>query len=130
MKITYRELKNAGACADQLAEFKRRYGKSIEVTEEACAEVAQVFDWDWAAYHLLTEPARKAYRDAIAPARKAYDDAIAPARKAYDDAIAPAQKAYNDAIAPAQKAYNDAIAPARKAYDDAIARAFARAYIG
>ncbi len=128
MQITYKELQAKGACADQLALFKKHFGPSVVVTLEAVLAVADVFNWDWAARNLMSPKACKVYQDAIAPACKVYDDAIAPAQKAYRDAKMPIWKAYEDAIAPAQKAYEDAIASAGKAYDDAIVSAWFTAW--
>ena len=140
-----------GACSDQVKLFRERFGKSVRVTEALCVRAAPDFDWNWAAQHLLSAPAHKAYNDACAPAQKAYNEARAPAQvynearataqKAYDEATAPARKVYNEAratawkafdedCAPAQKVYDEARATAWKAFDEAIATAFARAYLG
>ncbi len=99
MQITYQELQAKGACANQLALFKKHFGPSVVVTLEAVLAVADVFNWDWAARNLMSPKACKVYQDAIAPACKVYDDAIAPAQKAYRDAKMPIWKAYEDAIA-------------------------------
>ena len=40
----------------------------------------------------MSDPARKAYDEAMAAARKAYDEAMAAAHKAYDEAMAPAPR--------------------------------------
>ena len=128
--ITLKQLELAGACNTQVILFRQTFGIEAEVTPEAVASVAHLFDWTWASQNLLSTPARRAYDEAIAPARKAYDEAIAPAEKAYDEARAPAEKAYDEAIALAEKAYNEALAPARKAYDEARALAFCEAYNG
>ena len=79
MKITLAMLKKNGACADQAAEFARRFGDGVEVTEQVCVSVASVFDWDWAARHFLTAAAEAAYSEATAPARAAYREATARA---------------------------------------------------
>ena len=88
MKITLAMLKKNGACADQAAEFARRFGDGVEVTESDCVSVASVFDWDWAAQHFLTAPARAAYDEATAAAGAAYDEATAAAWAAYSEARA------------------------------------------
>ena len=105
MKITLAMLKKNGACADQAAEFARRFGDGVEVTEQVCVSFASVFDWDWAARHFLT----------------------AAAWAAYNEAKAAAGAAYREATAAAEAAYSKVRAPARAAYDKATARAFARA---
>ena len=79
MKITLAMLKKNGACADQAAEFARRFGDEVEVTEQVCVSVASVFDWEWAAQHFLTAAAWTAYSEARAPAEAAYSEARAAA---------------------------------------------------
>lgn len=115
--LTYERLKDADACRDQLALFKRKYGASVAVTIEVAQEVAEDFDWDWA--RRLLDP----------PALAAYTAARASARAAFNAAIAPALAAYNAATASAWAAYNAAKAPARTAFDAAIASAWANAFI-
>ena len=88
MKITSAMLRKHRACADQVTEFQRRFGKSVEVTEEICLSVAKVFNWNWAALYFLPAPARKAYDEATV--RKAYDEEVAPAWKSYQEARAQA----------------------------------------
>lgn len=60
-RITLHQLRLARACPEQIAEFERRFGDSIEVTEEACLAVADVFDWFWAAAHLLSVDSLRSY---------------------------------------------------------------------
>lgn len=111
--ITPKMLRSKGACPTQLRIFKERWPEGAEVTLKNCQEAARLgLNFDWAAQSLLSAPARKAYREAIAPAEKAYREAIAPALKAYREAIAPAWKTYKAATAPAWKTYNEGIAPA------------------
>ena len=126
--LTYERLKQAGACRDQLALFKRKYGASVAVTVEAAIEAASEFDWTWAR-RLLDEPAQAAYNAATAPARAAYGAARAPARAAYEAARSPARAAYNAAGASAWAAYEAATAPAWAAYEAATASAWAQAFI-
>lgn len=99
--LTYKRLRAAGACAGQLALFRKMFGDQVEITEALCVEHAHTFNFFWAADHLLHEPAWQAYYAARVQARQAYDDAIAPARQAYDAAIAQAEQAYYAAIAQA-----------------------------
>ena len=56
MKITLAQLKAKNACSDQVTEFERRFGESVEISEAACLAVADAFDWDWAARNLLSAP--------------------------------------------------------------------------
>ena len=99
MKITLAMLKKNGACADQAAEFARRFGDGVEATEQVCVSVASVFDWEWAARRFLTAAAGAAYREATAAAGAAYDEATAAAEAAYDEATAAAGAAYSEAKA-------------------------------
>ena len=50
------------ACAKQLALFVETFPDGVEVTPEACAAVADKFDWDWAAQNLLPRSLRAEYR--------------------------------------------------------------------
>jgi hypothetical protein len=139
MKITHPMLVKAKACAGPRAEFKRLFGKSVEVTEALCVEHVQVFDWGGAAEHLLAPAARAAYDEATATAWATYNAAIAPARAAYNAATATARAALNKATAmawaaylkataPAWATYLEATAPAWATYREARARAFAQAF--
>jgi hypothetical protein len=128
--LTAAMLTKKGACANQVEAFSRAFGPDgIDLTDTSrdafIIEVAILaeFDYEWAAKHLLSPKADKAYSEARATAYKAYSEAIAPAYKAYSEAIAPAYKAYSEARATAYKAYSEARAPAYKAYSEARATA-------
>ena len=99
MKITLAMLKEKCACANQVAEFARRFGGEVEVTEQVCVSVASVFNWDWAARHFLTAAAWAAYSEATAAAWAAYSEARAAARAVDDEATAAAEAAYSEATA-------------------------------
>ena len=101
MIIKLSELNQKTACPSQIALFKKLFGTEVKVTRALCLKHAGEFDWGWAAEHLLSSPARRAYKKATAPAWKAYKKATAPAWKAYKEAIATAWKAYKKAIATA-----------------------------
>ena len=101
MRITLAMLKEKGACTEQVAEFARRFGDGVEVTESVCVSVASVFDWEWAAQHFLTAAAEAAYSEATAPAGAAYSEARAAAGAAYNEATAAAWTAYSEARAAA-----------------------------
>lgn len=64
MKITLEHLKAEQACADQVARFQALFGDSVEATRDLCIKHAGDFDFRWAAQHLLSDPARAAYRAA------------------------------------------------------------------
>ena len=61
MQITLNMLTNASACSSQVKEFKKRFGTSVEVTEELCLSLAHVFDFSWAAHNFLRAPALAEY---------------------------------------------------------------------
>ena len=60
--LTLATLKKKGACKEQVALFRKMFGKSVEITEVLCAEHAAVFSWGWAAENLLTAPAWAEYQ--------------------------------------------------------------------
>ena len=91
MKITVKQLRDLGACAEQVEMFECLFGASVEVTEALCVKHAQDFGvgaWDWAAGHLLSPSARAEYEAAVAPARAEYEAARAPAWAEYGAARA------------------------------------------
>jgi hypothetical protein len=80
MKITPKQLRAMGACYSQWDEFKERFPKGGKVTKEKCIEVAQVFDWDWAADHFLGVHDPK-YRKVRERAMRKYEEVVEPARR-------------------------------------------------
>lgn len=121
--ITAELLYRKDACADQVALFEQLFPDGVEPTLELCLEYALVFDWNWAATHLLSSTARKTRDEAEASALEAYDEAVTSALEAYHKAEASAWQAYHKAEAPASKAYDEAVASAQEAYDEAVASA-------
>src|ERR1700678_1898877 len=102
MKITAQLLEDHSACSAQVELFIKHFPEGATVTLDRCREVAQIFNWDWAAEHLLTAPALAAYYKARAAALAAYYKARAAAAwAAYCEARAPAWTAYNEACAAA-----------------------------
>lgn len=73
MKITPALLRRKGACDKQVARFRELFPGGITPTLAACEAVAGVFDWGWAAAHLLTDTAWADYRRVTAPAWADYD---------------------------------------------------------
>ena len=126
MKVTVALLKRKGACATQAALFKELFPKGVEITEEVCVNVADKFNWSWAAEKLLSEPANAAYERATALAYAAYERATAPAPEAYERATALAYEEYRRATAPAYEEYRRATALAYAAYQRVQAATFGR----
>ena len=117
-KITLQQLKDVGACASQVCEFKKRFGDSVEVTEDLCLAVFDVFDFDFAARSLLSAPALAEYEKVCAPAWAEYE-------KVCDAALAE----YEKVRAPALAEYEKVRAPAWAEYEKVRAITFARLYI-
>ena len=80
--ITLEQIKRHHPCASEFRRVKCFFGKRkrIVVTVRRAVAVADQFNFDWLAEHLLTTvPARQAYYDVTAAASKAYADATAAA---------------------------------------------------
>jgi hypothetical protein len=60
-------LVNNGACADQLALFRKMFGYSVAITPELCVSVADKFNFTWAA-RLLSSAALAEFKRVTAPA--------------------------------------------------------------
>src|ERR1700678_1514844 len=99
MKITAQLLEDHGACSNQVELFVTHFPEGATVTLDRCRGVAQIFNWDWAAEHLLTPPALAAYNEVCDAAWTAYCEACAPALTAYEEACA-ARAAYCEVRAP------------------------------
>jgi hypothetical protein len=117
--ITLDQLITHNACADQVALFRKHFPTNqASVTPAACLTLAEVFDFGWAAEHLLTTTAWSQY-----------DVAVAPARAQYDAVHTAAWAQYSAACAPERAQYDAAVTPARAQYDAAVAVAFADTYL-
>ena len=140
MRITLKQLRAAGACADQRELFKEKFGDYVDVTAALCLEHAEDFDWDWAADNLLPRPARRAFNKAEDAAWRVFEEAQADLLRAYQKVVDQMWSGFDkplgeviltakevEALADAQRAYMEATAPYRRAYNEATARAFAQA---
>jgi cell division septum initiation protein DivIVA len=94
-----------GACPVQRAIFRARYGKEVEVTLAAVLEAAELFDWDWAAAHLLSTPSWAGYRRVKDTASAEYERAAAPAWAEYERVRDTVLAEYERVIAPAWAEY-------------------------
>ena len=79
-----------GACESQTVLFKEKFGGSVRVTETLCEKVATLFDFGWAARHLLTAQARAQFERVRAPACAEYERVTAPAYAESERVTAPA----------------------------------------
>ena len=73
MIINAKLLRSKRACTEQVDVFIALFGEDGgEVTIDRCLSVADKFDWDWAAEHLLSPPARAEYDRVVSPAWAEY----------------------------------------------------------
>ena len=128
-RITYAQLRASGACRDQLALFKRKFGDSVEVTVQLAESVANEFDWDWAASKLLKAAAWDEYYRVRAAARDEYYHVTAAARAECKRVTAAAWAEYYRVTAPAFAECERVTAAARAECKRVGAAAFATAYI-
>lgn len=122
--ITVNMLHTAGACAEQVEEFERRFPEgvvfaSLEDAMQQCVAAPGVFDWGGAAAKLLTFRARRKYVAADARAWAVYRAAVTTAWEDYQAAPATKQS---------WAVYDAAVLAARKAYTTEEARIFAEAF--
>ena len=111
-RITYAQLRASGACRDQLALFKRKFGDSVEVTVQLAESVANEFDWDWVASKLLKAPAWDEYYRVTAAAWDEYERVTAAAWAEYYRVTAPAFAEYDRVRAAALAEYERVTAAA------------------
>jgi hypothetical protein len=99
--LTLTTLKKKGACKEQVALFRKMFGRSVEITEALCVEHAAVFSWGWAAQNLLTAPAWAECERVTAPALAEYQRVRAAALTEYQRVRAAALAEYQRVTAPA-----------------------------
>ena len=112
MKITAKLLSGHGACRDDLVRFRDLYPDGVAVTEARCVTQATAWNWNWAARHLLPEPAWPEYKRVEAAAWAEYKRVEAAAWAEYHQANGPAWNEYHQANGPALLAYRRAQAAA------------------
>ena len=127
MKITIKQLEEHGACIKQVRRFKRLFGSEVSVTKARCLKHTQQFDFNWAAFKLLSRPARAEYNKARMAAWAEYDEARMAAWAEYDEARMATWAEHKKALRPAWAEYNKAKAAAWAEYNKARALAFWRA---
>ena len=113
------QLTKAKACIEQRKEFRARFGTSVEITPALCESVASVFDWPWAAEHLLSESALAEYERVTASAYAEYERVTESALAEYERVT---ESAYAEYLRVRVSAYAE--------YERVRASAFANAYIG
>lgn len=99
-KITLNQLEAAGACEKELTRIRKRFGLSVEITEEWCLANAMRFDWRWAT-RLLSRPARAEYARVCASASTEYVRVCESALAEYDRVCVSALAEYERVCAPA-----------------------------
>ena len=110
--LTIKDLRAANACADQVKLFKKHFGDGGTVTLAKVRKVASLFDWNWAALHLLSPAGRAEYERVTASALAKYKRVRASAWAKYDRVIVPARAEYDRVIVPAWAEYERAKASA------------------
>ena len=88
--LTLQTLIDKGACYAQVELFRAKFGESVRVTQRLCVSVADAFDWNWAARHLLSKPAQAKYGRVTAAALAEYKRVTAPAQAKYERVTAAA----------------------------------------
>jgi Rps23 Pro-64 3,4-dihydroxylase Tpa1-like proline 4-hydroxylase len=84
--VSLKTLVRLEACSSQRELFEKHFGKSVRVTSGLCVRVANKFDWDWAAQHLISSQALVEYNRARDQARDEYNRARDQARDEYNRA--------------------------------------------
>ncbi len=86
--LTIEDLERVGACVPQRKLFARLApdGVPLGELEARCVKHADVFNWDWAAYNLLTRASWVEYDIARAAAWDEYDSAMRAAWYEYNSA--------------------------------------------
>lgn len=68
--VSLEDLERAYACEDQRDRFRDLFDRGpVQVTPELCEEHREMFEFSWAAYHLLTVEGYVRYLDLIEPTR-------------------------------------------------------------
>src|SRR5208282_4564102 len=93
MHLTYRKLKLAGACSQQLERFRELFPDGVDVTAAVCASVAKEFDWDWAK-NLLPSRLRDDYEAKLDLLWDDYEAKFAPLLDDYEAKCAPLRADY------------------------------------
>jgi hypothetical protein len=127
--ITLAQLKKHGACTGQLLLFKQMFGDKVCVTEALAAELAQQFDFTWAAYELLSDVANVEYNKVRGFAWAEYVKVCDLAWAEYNKARDLTQAKYNKVHDPAWAEYVKVCDFAWAEYNKVRATTFARLYI-
>ncbi len=115
-----------GACVAQRALFKEHFGTGGEVTLSKVLSVADVFDWSWAAEHLLSPSTLAECEKARATAWAEYNKVRATAWAEYNKVCAPAWAECEKVRATALAEHNKVRATAWAKYDKTCATAWAK----
>ena len=86
--ITGEMLSDMAACDSQVNIFEDEWLDGGVMTLQNVVRATELsLDLDWFASRFLSDPARKAYDEAVDPARKAYFEVVDLARKAYNEVV-------------------------------------------
>ena len=103
--VTLQQLKDLGACSEQLQLFEEKFGESVVVTLELCMEFAQEFGFRWASRHLLPPKWQKEFDRVCDPARAESHRVCVAAEMEYDRVCAVARVEFRRVCDPAQPEY-------------------------
>ena len=126
--ITLDMLYALNACEDQRDLFAATCGQEAVVTSNACVEVAPLFNWGWAARHLLPAPLLAEYERQVAPLLAEYDRQRAPLWAEYERQVTPLWAEFDRQEAPLWAEFDRQVAPLLAEYDRQVARLFATLY--
>lgn len=130
MRITKELLAEKHACREQRRLFDSLFPEGVEVTPELCERYADLFDWEWASFELLSDESRDRYVVAVERAYDKYDKKYAElvaqkymtvdaAWRAYRDSCHVAEREFdNDTSAESGATYRRALIVAERTYDD------------
>ena len=92
--ITLKQLKERGACLEQMFLFKQLFGNEVEVTVKRCVKYYNKFDWVWVAACLLSNELWEEYEKIRQSAYEEYEKIRQSAQEEYEKSIQSAWEEY------------------------------------
>lgn len=128
-----------GACESQCELFKKKFGKSVDVTPALCARVARDFDFYWLVAHSPWPSGETAYREAtdlFDKIEQEYEAAKQPHREKYRAAQDRYEKRYptkywwdSTSCPKVRDEFYAATKPIEDKYVKVLARAWGKMYV-
>lgn len=116
-RLTLQTLRYKNVCEKQTDLFWSLFKERVEITEELCVSVANMFNWDWAAENLLSPLFREKYVRDSKPFLAEYNQERISFWDKYDRDVIPFQDECNRALILLVRKYNSAVGPPPKEYD-------------